>query len=202
VYQIHALTMFFTGGDLWASCIALPLWGFTGGLGFLECFGYGVAPPGSLENYVHQFFQGKVAFWFQSLTHIYHPQRSATVAIPLCYIIFHALLTRTEKFELHSFVFATLIVGVTPQTQVHAFASLGLFSLALAATTFPFEWRFGRCVKSWTVFGVLANVIAFPLWRPFVQRATTSNEFFDYRPIWRNGLYSTIPGGFLGIWWK
>jgi hypothetical protein len=87
----------------------------------------------------------------QSITHIVHPQRSATFALPLCCIVIHSLLTGLEKIA-----FAALIVGVAPQMQVHAYVGLAVFSLALAVFMFPFDRRRERCVKCWALSGASA----------------------------------------------
>jgi hypothetical protein len=200
VFLIHALAMRFTNEDSWAAALSLPLWGFTGGLGFLETFDYGVKRINAHLNYIHDFNNNKKAYWLQSLTHIFHPQRSATFALPLCYTAINALLCGVEKFQWNFFLFAGLIVAVTPQTQVHAFVALACFSIALAAVTFPFDARWKTAVRCWTVFGVAANAIALPLWLPFVGRASKSN-FLSFRPIWENRIY-TPNGSFFGLWWK
>jgi hypothetical protein len=201
VFLIYSLTLQFTNGDSWAAALSLPLWGFTGGLGFLEVFDFGLKSTNSGTNYIHDFNQHKKAFWFQSLTHVFHPQRSATFAMPLCYITINALLCGVQQFDWRFFLLAALVVGVTPQTQVHAFAALAFFSLALAAVTFPFDGRFRRASLCWALFGLVANAIALPLWLPFAGRASSSNEFLSYKPIWTNPNYARI-GGFFSLWWK
>jgi hypothetical protein len=201
VYLIHALTLHFTNGDSWAAALSLPLWAFSGGLGFLEIADYGVNPAENAGNYIHDFNNHKVAFWFQSLTHIFHPQRSATFAMPLCYIAINALLCAVKMFEWRFFLFAALVVGITPQVQVHAFVALAIFSMVLAAVTLPFDHRWKRAAWGWAIFGIIANTIALPLWFPFLGRASGSDQFLAFRPIWRSHTYSPI-GGFFSLWWK
>lgn len=202
VFLIHALTMTFTDGDSYAAALALPLWGFTGGLGFLELFDYWKTEDPNV-NYIHTFHNNKKVFWFQSMTHIFHPQRSATFALPLCYLAINALLTGIEKFDWKFFLLAALAVGVTPQTQVHAYVGLAFFSIVLAITTFPFNNKWIRSVKCWSVFGIAANVIALPLCIPYMDRTTDQNEFFDFRPIWQDkGYTKSQHWRLLDVWWK
>lgn len=203
VVLIHALTMRFTEGDSVAAACAIPLWMFSGGMGFLDIFRYGLDRRASKVNYIHSFGDGKSTFWFQSMTHIFHPQRSATFALPLCYIAMNALLTGITKFEWRFFVLAALAVGVTPQTQVHAYVAMALFSIVLAATTFPFNRKWISAVKCWAIFGIVANVIAFPLCVPYLDRTADGHDFFDFRPIWKNPSYTTSKRfAFLNVWWR
>jgi hypothetical protein len=205
VFMIHALSMKFTKGDSMASCLAIPLWFFSGGLGFLEVLDYGLC-QNSDSNYIHDLLKNRHLFWFQSLTHIFHPQRSATFAMPLCYITIYALLEGTDTFNWKFFALAGIIVGITPQTQAHAFVSLAIFAIVLSVVCFPFSESglYGKAIKCWVIFGVIANVIAFPLWIPFVSRASENSEFFDIRPNWNMESYvdCSNPLRFFVLWWR
>lgn len=221
VYIIFSLTKLYTSDSI-ASLISIPLWAFSGGLGFLEVFDYGLTPPGQNVNYIHDFSNNSHAFWFQSLTHIFHPQRCATFALPLCYITISSLICGIEKFEWRFFVLAALTVAITPQTQVHAYVSLAIFSISLAFFTFPFpikievidisrfqiSFKFEcktaifKAIFCWTVFGVLANLIAFPLCFSFFERTVSNQEFLTFKPIWKDQKYVKPPHAFLKLWWK
>ena len=203
VVLMWALTLRFTDGDSWATACALPLWMFSGGLGFLDVFAHGIDWQARSMNYIHTFYNGKAVFWFQSMTHIFHPQRSATFALPLCYIAINALLTGISKFEWRFFVLAAIAVGVTPQTQVHAYVGLALFAIVLAVVTFPFNRKWLLAAKCWAIFGVVANVIALPLCVPYLDRTADGHDFFDFRPIWQDKRYTTAKHfAFLDVWWR
>lgn len=206
IFQIYALTMHFTDGDSAASLLAIPLWVFTGGTGAYESFD--VRPPHRSDNYdyIHIFLRGQRVFWFQSLTHIFHPQRSATFAMPLCYIAINALLSGVERFDWRFFALAALIVGVCPQTQVHAYVALAVFSLAFAALTFPLTARWLRPCKCWILYGILANAVAFPLCAPFFSRTRNSDSFFQIKPVWLNPTFvrqrrQSETAAFCELWW-
>lgn len=218
VFIIYSLTMLYTSDSI-AALISLPLWAFSGGLGFLEVFDYGLAPLGSSSNYIHEFFNNSKAFWFQSLTHIFHPQRCATFALPLCYTAISSLITGIEKFEWRFFLLSALAVGITPQTQAHAYVSLAVFSLALAFFTFPFPLKIKiensqisfnfectnlifKAIFCWSIFGIVANVIAFPLCLPFFERTVSNQDFLTFKPIWKDKNYVKPPFAFLKLWWK
>lgn len=211
IFLIYSLTLKFTSNSL-AALISIPLWAFSGGLGFLEVFDFGIEPVNGRVNYIHDFHNDQKAFWFQSLTHIFHPQRCATFALPLCYITILSLITGIEKFDWHFFLLAALVVGITPQTQAHAYVSLAVFSISLAITTFPLPKSFkyndifskksfqaGFC---WALFGIVANLIAFPLCLPYFDRTETNKEFLTFKPIWKNKLYTHPPFAFFRLWWK
>jgi hypothetical protein len=205
VFQIYALALRFTNGDSVASLLSIPLWAFSGGLGCLGALDYGKPPVNSNVDYISVFYNGQHAFWFQSMTHIFHPQRSATFAMPLCYIAMNALLTGIDRFEWQFFALAALIVGLTPQTQIHAYVALAVFSVALAVFTFPVDGRWLRSVKCWVLYGILANTIALPLCVPFLRRTEQSSEFFQVRPIWENREFvkASVRGirAFSHLWW-
>ncbi|OHT10498.1 hypothetical protein TRFO_20161 [Tritrichomonas foetus] len=201
VYIIHSLTLYYTHDSL-AAALSLPLWAFSGGLGFLEVFDYGIAPLNSGVNYIHEFHKRKNVFWFQSLTHIFHPQRSATFALPLCYITILSLICGIEKFEWRFFLLAALAVGITPQTQVHAYAALAIFSIALAAITLPLNDQFFKAAFCWTIFGLSANIIALPLCLPYFDRTEKNNDFFNVKPIWHDKRYAEPPFAFFKVWWN
>ena len=204
VYIMHSLTLKFTS-DSFAAALCLPLWAFSGGLGFLEIFDFGLSMPGpKYINYIHEWTLRKNVFWFQSLTHIFHPQRCATYSIPLCYIEILSLLYGIKMFEWEFFVIAAIAVGITPQTQVHAYVSCAIFSISLAITTFPFNKPFRvmvRAVICWALFGICANLIAFPLVFPYFDR-TEQKEFFNVKPIWKNREYASPPFAFFKVWWN
>lgn len=201
VYLMYSLTLTFTKSSL-ATILAFPLWAFSGGLGFLELFD---GPDEThTSNYIHQFRTFPV-FWFQSMTHIYHPQRSATYAIPICYMAILALLHGVKKFDWRFFVMAAIAVGITPQTQVHAYAALAAFSIALALLTLPYKGKkkdIIRAITCWAIFGILANLIAFPLCYPYFIRTSQSEGFIELKPIWKDKNYTTSKFAFYDIWWK
>lgn len=203
VVLIHSLTLRFTGGDSCAAALSLPLWAFTGGIGFLEVLDNGINVRKLHTNYIHQFDSRNNVFWFQSLTHVFHPQRSATFAIPLCFVALHALLMGVEAFEYRFFLLAAICVGIMPQVQVHAYVSVAIFSVVLAVTTCTFGERMINMIVCWVIYGVVANVIGLPLCLPFFTRAGGSDKFITWKPIWQNEefvkLASSCP--FIEIWW-
>jgi hypothetical protein len=202
-FLVYSLAMKFTGGDSVAASLSLPLWAFSGGLGFLEGFDFGFSGPIGTSNFIHDFHNGKSAFWFQSIAHIYHPQRSATFAMPLCWIVIHALITGVEQFEWRLFALAAIVTGITPQTQVHAFAALAIFALTLAVLTFPLRGRWIRAIGCWGLFGILANLIALPLSVPFLDRSMSGAGFFAIKPVWRNPTFVKTKGWpFFEVWWR
>ena len=198
LYLLHNLALTFTGSSL-AATLALPLWAFSGGLGFLEVFDDGLEVDLEKPNHIHEWKRVKNVFWFQSMSHIFNPQRSATYVLPLCAITMCALINGVRKFEWQYFVLAALAVGITPQTQVHAYASLAFFSMSLAVTTFSFNGFFRR-VLCWTIFGILANAIAFPLCIPFFIRTVTNTQFITVNPLWKDPKFGS--GGFFHIFWN
>ena len=184
IFLLHKLALIFTKSSITAA-FAMPLWIFSGGLGFTEVFDEPLKGYYDKENYIHCWTHKQNVFWFQSLTHILNPQRSATYVLPLCALTLICLIKGIKRFELQYFVLAAICVGITPQTQVHAYASLALFSIALCITTFQ-KKKFLKVIECWGVYGILANVIALPLFYPFLERSLSNADFLSLKPIWLN----------------
>lgn len=197
-YLLHHFIKSFCKSSF-AATIGLPLWVFSGGLGWLEIFENGFLNYYSAPNYIHRWSRVKDIFWFQSMSHIFNPQRSATFVLPLCGITYLCLWHGTKKFDWRYFVIAALAVGIMPQTQVHAYVSLALFSIFLAVTTFSFKY-FKRMIGCWLLYGTLANLIAFPFMVPYAIRTVENKEFVVYKPVWTNPTFGQ--GGFFHIFWN
>ncbi|EAX90503.1 hypothetical protein TVAG_311310 [Trichomonas vaginalis G3] len=198
IYLLHQFVKLFTRSSI-AAAVALPIWIFSGGLGWLEIFENGFFNYYSNPNYIHRWTRVKNVFWFQSIAHIFNPQRSATFVFPLCAIVYICLWEGTKKFDWRYFLVAAFAVGITPQTQVHAYVALALLSLSLAVTTFKFKY-FLKLVGCWTLYGIVANVIAFPLLAPFAIRTVENKEFIIVNPVWKDPKFGQ--GGFFHIFWN
>ena len=198
VFLLHKLALTFTGSSL-AATLALPLWAFSGGLGFLEIFDNPIQTYYTQENYIHVWSKLKNVFWFQSMTHIFNPQRSATYVLPLCAITMICLIKGVSKFDMPFFILAAIAVGVMPQTQIHAYVSMAIFAVVLCLTTYKSNHQ-KKWFMCWFVFGVLANVIAFPLAIPYFYRTKDKSEFIRYDPIWKNRDYGK--GSIFHIYWN
>ena len=184
VFLLHKLALTFTNSSA-AAALAMPLWIFSGGLGFIELYEEGLKDYYDPENYIHTWTHLKNAFWFQSLTNILNPQRSATYVLPICALTLICLIKGVKRFEMPYFILAALCVGITPQTQVHAYVSLALFSIALSITTFK-KKKLKKIIQCWFVYGVTANVIALPLFYPFLERSISNTAFLTFNPIWKD----------------
>ena len=198
VFLLHKLALTFTGSSL-ASALALPLWAFSGGIGWLQAIDDGLVNYYSDVNYIHQWKNLKNVFWFQSMTHIFNPQRSATFVLPLCALTMICLIKGVKKYDISYFVLAALPVGIMPQTQVHAYVSMAIFSISLCLITYDENIK-KKWFKAWFVFAVLANVIAIPLGLPYLGRTKNNSNFFNFSPVWKDEHYHSK--GPLGIYWK
>jgi len=202
VYLLHKLVLATTGSVL-AANISFPLWVFSGGLGFLVIFdhGYITYEQNNNINYIFAWSQDLHAFWFQSLTHILNPQRSLTFTLPLCALAILFLIDGIKSFDWRYFLIAAITVSVMPQTQVHAYVSLGLYAITLCMLTFPFDDMFCQAFICWFIFGFVANVIAVPLCLPYFDKTSDDPTFISFSPIWKNGSYARGSFRFLKIWW-
>jgi len=201
VYLLHAISLEFTESSI-AAALAIPLWFCSGGIGILEVFDNGMKEYTTYINYIHSWSNNVNAFWFQSMTHIFNPQRSATFAMPLCLITIYSLFWGVKSFGKGFFIIAALAVGVTPQTQIHAYVACAIFSISLALLTYPGKFLSRKYIESWLLFGILANAIAFPLSLPYFRRTMGNKSFFVWKPIWKMKTYSHSPFAFLRLWWK
>jgi hypothetical protein len=131
VFLIYKLVLTFTGSSVY-SFLAYPLWYFSGGLGFSYFLKNKFQLYPHSCNFIHDFAPKINGFWFQTISHVFHPQRSATFAIPLCLVCLICLYEGIKEFELRFFILAAFYVGIMPQTQVHAYASMAIFSVSLA----------------------------------------------------------------------
>jgi hypothetical protein len=203
VFCLYQFTLSFCNSSA-AAGLALAFWFFSGGMGWLEIFDNGPDPNFARTNYIFTMCNFEVgAFWFQTMTHLFQPQRCATFGLPLCLVTFLALFDGVRHLELNFFVLAALAVGILPQVQVHAYLAMALFSLALSVATFPFAALSSRkALLCWAAFGCLANAIALPLCWPMLTRVVETQSFVRYAPIYRDMRYTKKPFPFLQLWWR
>jgi hypothetical protein len=126
VILLHKLVIQFTK-NLAAAVLAFPLWCFSGGLGFIFYFLHGSVLRTERCNYIHDFEPGINGFWFQTIVHVFHLQRSTFYAIPMCCLIIVLLYDGVSDFNCKSFVFAAICCGILCQTQIHGCVSKGVF---------------------------------------------------------------------------
>jgi hypothetical protein len=105
---------------------------------------------------------------------------------------------------------AGLLVGFTPLVQVHSFVALAQWSIAFCLLHFPYSalkaknWReVWKYIWLWGVFGVVGNLMAFPQFRPFVNRLSAArSQFLQINPIWRTPERRKLRFPWLILWWR
>jgi len=201
VFQVHSFAMTLTSSH-YSAAIAVPLWFFTGGLGSLQMFDYDWRGYNGKTDFMSHYYGNQHAYWFQSMTNIFNPQRCSMFAIPLILVAIHSLLIGISKFEWKYFFLSSLCVAVSPQTQAHAYLSIAIYSLTLAIITFPYRssnWK--QAAFCWVLYGVLANLIALPLAYPLIHRSMHGTGFLRSNPMWTNPQYTHSPHKVFRLWW-
>jgi hypothetical protein len=103
-----------------------------------------------------------------------------------------------EHSSMGPFVLAGILTGLLPQIQVHSFVAIAQFSIAFCL--FTGGWRRWR---SWLLFGVIANAIAFPQLFPYFRRVSHSRrDFLRLNPIWNTGQKRGVLFAPITLWWR
>jgi hypothetical protein len=110
----------------------------------------------------------------------------------------------TADFKL--FVLSGILVGSTPQVQIHSYVAMGQFSIALAVISLlKAESPSGRkkMLKCWLIYGIVANVLAIPQLPPYFSRVTKSrSSFLQFNPIWRTSQKKDLKYAPVILWWR
>lgn len=196
VFLLHKFSLIFTNNHF-SAMLAIPLWIFSGGLGFTTFFEIKES-----NNYIHNLGGHLRAFWFQSMSHIFQPQRSATFSLPLCLVSLITLVEGSVNLKPSFFILAAITVGILPQVQVHAYVSLAIFCIPFATINFLTTPRKVDSLKCWIIFALLSNVIAFPLLTPYLDRTASNDGFLQYRPVWNISNYRGNHLVFFSLWYR
>jgi len=200
IFLIYSLTKTLTGSSV--AVLSVPLWIFSGGLGFLQVFDEKFGSLKGHTDYIYDFYGEQHGFWFQSLTNLINPQRCALFAVPLCITTLLSLISGVSKWDWNFFAFAAINLGVMPQTQAHAYLSTAIFSVSFFMISFPFTSKIKmKALMCWLVFGFFGNLLALPLSWPMLNRVGNKGDFITWNSIWANVQYTKPPHRMFRLWW-
>lgn len=139
-------------------------------------------------DFIHHWPGHQYEYWFHCLFHVLVPQRASLFSMPLCYWTFLLLIQGFQHKSLGKMFIAGVLTGFTPLVQVHSYVAIAQWAITYCAITFPYkqsrQWQ--RTFLLWAVFGITANVMAFPQFLPYLNRLTTNDSsFLRLDPIWK-----------------
>ncbi|KAH0787073.1 hypothetical protein GPJ56_009071 [Histomonas meleagridis] len=203
IVGIYSLTFYFTKRHF---CAIVSLFIFTnlGGLGWTHKFDPKHADD-PRRDWIHDWGNGQMEYWFHPIMHIIIPQRSALWSLPLCFWIILMLALAVEHHDLKMFILAGIFTGFLPQLQVHSFVAIAQYAVFLCLITFPFKSRikFKKAFIQWAIYGIVANVIAFPQLIPFFGRVNKQKKsFLRINPIWNTPDKRKFKHPAIILWWR
>ena len=191
---IYSLSFYLTRSYLSA---ALSVFLFTnlGGLGWIRLFN----PKHGYGDWAHNWGNKRFEYWFHPLFHVLIPQRASLYSMPLCYWSILILLIGIKDFDWKMFFAAGIFVGFTPLVQLHSYVALAQYAIVLCIITFPYRNKkiYFKAIKAWVIFGVVANVMAFPQLLLFLGRLNNNKEFCRFKSISKIRKVS-----FFKLWWN
>ena len=204
IILFHSLSLHFTSDRLIAA-LSIPSWILLGGLGWTMIFYNGIEFNRDV-NWIGHLGMNNSAFWMQPLIHILLPQRSAMFSLPLCMTTLICFMKASSDFSSLSsfpyFLLSGICTGFLPQLQVHSFAALAQFSIALCLLFLPKVKRFWPYFFMWLIYGVISCSIGIPLSYPFWIRKKESPHILTIQALWGDDVYGPLPFPIVSIWWK
>lgn len=190
IFSIYSLSYEFTQ-DVYASSLALSIFFFTGGLGWTRLFTTrSITDQTYFEgvDFVFEWPDRRTEYWFQPIIHILIPQRASLFSMPLCYWTILMLIIGIEKEKIRFFVIAAVLTGFMPLVQVHSYVATAQWAVIFCLLTFPYtsfkKWK--KYILMWIVYGVVANVMAFPQLVPYFGRVNEKRtQFLQINPIYK-----------------
>lgn len=200
IFGIYALSYEFSN-NIYASVLALTLFFFTGGLGWTRLFTSKTFTDPNYFNgvdFVYDWPEGRHEYWFHPIIHVLVPQRASLFSMPLCYWAILMLILGIELENTRFFVLAGVLTGFMPLVQVHSYVAIAQWSIIFCILTFPYttfkKWK--KYILMWSVFGIVANAMAFPQLIPFFNRITEKkDQFIRINPIF-------MGKGPFNLWWN
>lgn len=202
--SIYSLSYYFTKSHF-ASIVSVILFTNLGGLGWTH-----LHDPrhrnDPRRDWIHDWGNNQMEYWFHPIMHIMIPQRSALWAMPLAYWAILCLMIGVEHGDWKMFALAGLLTGFLPQLQVHSYVSVAQYAVILCILTFHYNFKTKEWKKDlilWTIYAIVANVIAFPQLPPYFHRVGNArHEFLMYNPIWKSSQYSKRRFVPIILWWR
>lgn len=177
-----------------------------GGFGFIRLLDPTYVGEGDL---IHNWGNDVYEYWFHPIMHVLVPQRASLWSMPLCYWCLIVLIKGIKIMKWQYFLLASLYVATTPLVQVHSYVGLAQWAIVFAALNFPWKdkSKWMSHVYLWAIFGIVANVLAFPQFTPFMKRLSTKQSdkgsgFLLIDPIWNSSgrpKHWTTP---IKLWWR
>lgn len=200
IMGIYTLSYTFTKSHL-TSSFSIVFFFNLGGLGWTRILNINVFKEiGQMKyipDWVFEWPKNRIEYWFGPIMHVLLPQRASLYSMPSCYWIIFSLIMGVQTTDMKFFILAALYTGYLPLLQVHSYVAIAQWSISFCIFTFPFlkpsKWK--NLIICWIVFGVVANVMAFPQLYPYVNRVESQkNEFIQWKPIYghRNPIV---------VWW-
>lgn len=200
--SVWAIAKYYTNNST-IGCICILLFSCLGGLAFIMLFDPSTKfnEDDDFFDFIHHWPMNIDEYWFQTVMHMLVPQRSSLFGIPLCFWSILLLIIGQKKNDPKLFFVAAILTGFTPQVQAHAYMSMAQWAVAFCLITFPYKGKWTSAIKNWCIYGILANVMAFPQLPPFFKRMKDApSEFIEWSPVWRErGVGFTVP---LVMWWR
>lgn len=158
------------------------------------------------SDYIHQWGESQFEYWFHSIFHVIVPQRSSLWSMPLCYWSLVFIIYGIKYKSYSSMLIAGIYVGFMPLVQVHSYMAIAQWSIIYCLIKFPFKKRqkWVNFIKLWSVFAVIANLMAIPQLLTYLQRITNAKRgnFLSPNPIFMSKWSKfKLLSPFI-LWWR
>jgi hypothetical protein len=184
-----------------SASLSLLLFSNLGGLGFTHLFDARHRND-PRRDWIHDWGHGQIEYWFHPIMHIIIPQRAALWSIPVCIWTILLLAIGVEHSDPRLFFLAAILTGFLPQLQIHGYVAIAQYAISLAIVTFD-RRKFRKFSRFWLLYGIVANLIAFPQLSPYFRRVSNAKrEFLRWNPIWKTGQKSNLRFPPVVLWWR
>lgn len=168
--------------------VTLTLFFLNGGLGFYYFFRDYLSSQTSFTRFLlampNQYtdIKDKGYWWINTYLAYFLPQRGFLFAFPITLVVMSLMYFAFKRRKLNFIILAGLLTGVLPIVQAHSLFVIFLISIPFSVATIISAKNKKEIIAFWTIFTVVAVVIAVPS-----LNAISSGDFFKsirFAPGW------------------